>query len=67
MKFSTKLSLSFTALLAAGLCAVGLVMVGFSFADGLASASATASTGRSARPTPSSGPSSPTRMTPTPP
>ena len=44
MKFSTKLSLSFTALLAAGLCAVGLVMVGFSFADGLASASATAST-----------------------
>ena len=43
MKFSTKLSLSFTALLAAGLCAVGLVMVGRSFADGLASASATAS------------------------
>lgn len=43
MKFSTKLSLSFTALLAAGLCAVGLVMVGCSFADGLASASATAS------------------------
>ena len=38
MKFSTKLSLSFTALLAAGLCAAGLAMVGRSFADGLASA-----------------------------
>lgn len=42
MRFSTKLSLSFTALLAAGLCAVGLVMVGRSFADGLSTAAATA-------------------------
>src|SRR5699024_1007745 len=44
MKFSTKLSLSFTALLAAGLCAVGLAMVGRSFADSLASAAETAGT-----------------------
>ena len=41
MKFSTKLSLSFAALLAAALCAVGLAMVGRSFADGMASAEET--------------------------
>ncbi|WP_294449497.1 cell wall metabolism sensor histidine kinase WalK [uncultured Gemmiger sp.] len=41
MKFSTKLSLSFAALLAAALCAVGLAMVGRSFADGIASAGRT--------------------------
>ena len=44
MKFSTKLSLSFAALLAAALCAVGLAMVGRSFADSLASAERTFST-----------------------